>query len=354
MVFSTFAQDTITNVMSPIASYQYPDNFSSESLTNGGVISPFVSYQYLQDFSTAALTNGGIMSPIISYQYYEWPGNGILQLAGSLPVSYFYNAATAQANLSLSGKVMDALGQPLAGATISASVFQLLSASAQTASDGIYTMPALPAACYLFAATKSGYTPDQRVVAFNPATSVQNFQLNLLPSPLQTQIADSTPAFTADDLAGAKLRLYDGTSSRFIDETFGTQFRQNDNRAHPWLDTVRWTRPNGKRVASPDGPSVGRCRRSGRGQHRRVGLAVCGRKVLAAAVGEDILPRCCSGRSSISGARLRIRQPPPFYRPQLGNNGERGGCQFPDRQRGWDGGSRSDSLAREQHPSHHA
>jgi hypothetical protein len=69
MLFSSaaFANDVITNIMSPIASYQYPDNFS-----------------------TAALTNGGIMSPIVSYQYYEWPGSGILNLQYSPTVSYYY------------------------------------------------------------------------------------------------------------------------------------------------------------------------------------------------------------------------------------------------------------------------
>lgn len=85
-----FAQDTITNVMSPIVSYQYPDDFSSEVLTNGGVQSPIVSYQYLEDFGSAALTNGGILSPIVSYQYYEWPGDGILNLQYSPTVSYYY------------------------------------------------------------------------------------------------------------------------------------------------------------------------------------------------------------------------------------------------------------------------
>jgi hypothetical protein len=89
-MISARADDVITNIMSPIASYQYPDNFSSESLTNGGVISPFVSYQYLENFSTAALTNGGIMSPIVSYQYLEWPGSGILNLQSSPTVSYYY------------------------------------------------------------------------------------------------------------------------------------------------------------------------------------------------------------------------------------------------------------------------
>ena len=131
-----FADDVITNVMSPIASYQYgedfngeamtnggvispfvsyqnledfgsealsnggisslyvsyefQENFASESLTNGGVQSPFVSYQYLENFSGAALTNGGIMSPIVSYQYLEWPGDGILNLQSSPTVSYYY------------------------------------------------------------------------------------------------------------------------------------------------------------------------------------------------------------------------------------------------------------------------
>ena len=66
-----FADDVITNVMSPIVSYQYPE-----------------------DFSSAALTNGGIMSPIVSYQYFEWPGNGILSLLSSPVVSYYYQLAS--------------------------------------------------------------------------------------------------------------------------------------------------------------------------------------------------------------------------------------------------------------------
>jgi hypothetical protein len=61
------ADDVITNIMSPIVSYQYPDTFSSE-----------------------ALTKGGIMSPIASYQYLEWPGNGILGLQSSPTASYYY------------------------------------------------------------------------------------------------------------------------------------------------------------------------------------------------------------------------------------------------------------------------
>src|ERR1039458_10178368 len=64
---SARADDVITNVMSPIVSYQYPDDLGSE-----------------------ALANGGINSPIISYQYFEWPGDSILSLQSSPMVSYFY------------------------------------------------------------------------------------------------------------------------------------------------------------------------------------------------------------------------------------------------------------------------
>jgi hypothetical protein len=85
-----FASDVITNLMSPIVSYQYPNDLSSESLTNGGFISYIVSYQYPDNFSTEALPNGGVMSPIASYQYFEWPGNGILNLQTSPVASYYY------------------------------------------------------------------------------------------------------------------------------------------------------------------------------------------------------------------------------------------------------------------------
>ena len=85
-----FADVVITNIVSPMASYQYAEDFSNESLTNGRLISPSVSFQYLETFSIAASTNGGIMSPFVSYQYYEWPGNDVLNLQYSPTVSYLY------------------------------------------------------------------------------------------------------------------------------------------------------------------------------------------------------------------------------------------------------------------------
>ena len=72
LAVSSFGADAITNIMSPIVSYQYPNDFSSE-----------------------ALTNGGISSPIISYQYFEWPGDDILRLVNSPQVSYYYESGLA-------------------------------------------------------------------------------------------------------------------------------------------------------------------------------------------------------------------------------------------------------------------
>ena len=52
------ADDVITNFMSPVASYQYPDDFTSESLTNGGIQSLAVSYQYPDNLTSEALAGG--------------------------------------------------------------------------------------------------------------------------------------------------------------------------------------------------------------------------------------------------------------------------------------------------------
>jgi hypothetical protein len=61
------ADDVVTNIMSPIVSYQAPEDFNSQ-----------------------ALTNGGISGPIVSYQYFEWPGDDVLHLNSSPWASYYY------------------------------------------------------------------------------------------------------------------------------------------------------------------------------------------------------------------------------------------------------------------------
>jgi hypothetical protein len=81
----------LTNgITSPFVSFQYLDDFGQAALTSGGISSLFVSYQYLQNLGSELLTNGYTTSPIASYQYYEWPGSGILNLQYSPTVSYYY------------------------------------------------------------------------------------------------------------------------------------------------------------------------------------------------------------------------------------------------------------------------
>src|SRR5665213_1138284 len=223
MLFSSaaFADDVITNVMSPIASYQYPNNFSSESLTNGGVISPFVSYQYLENFSTAALTNGGIMSPIISYQYYEWPRNGILNLQYSKTVSYFWQFGNSSGPLVLHGRVTGANGTPISGATVAAMIYLSPVAQAATDANGNYQMPSLSAGAYDLSAWDATHQTSMRGLTFNANTVELDFQLDLLPpTPAMQQVNRSaTFQFPPIGSLGEMLEIFNGSQFVAIDPT---------------------------------------------------------------------------------------------------------------------------------------
>ncbi|MCX6929087.1 MAG: peptidoglycan DD-metalloendopeptidase family protein, partial [Verrucomicrobia bacterium] len=82
---------------SPILTFteglSYQASQSPDQITN--VMSPIVSYQYPNDLGSEGLTNGGLISPIASYQYFEWPGNDVLQLNSSPWVSYYYQYLNA-------------------------------------------------------------------------------------------------------------------------------------------------------------------------------------------------------------------------------------------------------------------
>src|ERR1051325_7163451 len=103
---STFADDVITNVMSPVVSFQFPENLRSQVLMNGGV------------FSTG-----------VSYQYFEWPGDGILGLSISPRVSYYYPGSGGP-QVILHGRVTESGGAALNGALVSVSFGQLPVATA--------------------------------------------------------------------------------------------------------------------------------------------------------------------------------------------------------------------------------
>jgi hypothetical protein len=52
--------------------------FADEVITN--VMSPVVSYQYFNSLGESGTT---IISPIVGYQYFDWPGDGVLNLESS-------------------------------------------------------------------------------------------------------------------------------------------------------------------------------------------------------------------------------------------------------------------------------
>ena len=81
--------DVITNVMSPVVSYQFYDALGTD--TNSQIISPAVSYQFYDSLEHAG-TNSQVISPVVSYQYFDWPDASSVQFINSPLVSYFYNS----------------------------------------------------------------------------------------------------------------------------------------------------------------------------------------------------------------------------------------------------------------------
>ena len=185
--------DTITNFMSPIVSYQYPE-----------------------DFSSGALTNGGILSPIVSYQYEEWPSNNVLQLLYSKTVSYFYQSSVLPGSVMVQGTVTDANGAGISSATVSLSVGLTLFVAGATGSGGSYALPPVGSGTYVLTATASGYGIAARALTLSGSSSVQNFQLTALPAtPSVQQSARQAPAGfipPTTDQWGSTLKIYDGTT----------------------------------------------------------------------------------------------------------------------------------------------
>ena len=175
------AQDTITNVMSPVASYQYYDAPGESTntpvaspvvswqfydllggSTNVPVVSPIASFQFYDSLIDLG-TNSVIVSPIVSYQYFEWPGDGILRLVNSPVASYWYGsgvalpgvsanlsqvvaspgslAADGQAHATVTVTLLDGNGNPVPGKRVSVSVAEQLSSGRATTLSNV-TQPA--------------------------------------------------------------------------------------------------------------------------------------------------------------------------------------------------------------------
>ena len=185
---------------------------AADVITN--VMSPVVSYQYFNDLGSEALTNGGVMSPVASYQYFDRLDGASLAQQTSQVVSYFYNVWGGAQSVILTGRVLDTAGASVAGATVSAAVVEISQTSTTTAEDGTYQLPALPAGVYVLTAAKAGYTRDQRAVSFSAGTAPQNFGLRPAVAPPVTQDTGNAPPFTApapSDIEGSALVAFDGT-----------------------------------------------------------------------------------------------------------------------------------------------
>ena len=232
------AQNTITNVMSPVASYQYYDALGES--TNMPVASSVVSYQFY-DSLTDLGTNSVIASPIVSYQYYEWPGNDVLQLDSSPWVSYYYQLASGSGPLVLGGRVTDTHGAPLVGATVSAMVFLTPSAQATADGSGNYQMPSVGPGVYDLWATAAGHQASIRAVTLGAGTAQQDFQLAASPSAAAVQQTSRQPtlSYTIGPM-GSELRVFDG--SAFVPIVDGNNVPPADRMTvvltHGWIPVV--------------------------------------------------------------------------------------------------------------------
>ncbi len=219
---------------------------AADVITN--VMSPVVSYQYFNDLGSEALTNGGVMSPVASYQYFDSLGTNVTYQQ-SPQVSYFFNVPNGGNAYTLTGRVLDAAGGPVTGATVTAAVLETIQSSATTATDGSYQIPALPQGVYVFSAAKAGYARSRRVVSFEAGSIRQEFRLVPVVTPPVVQDAGATPPpfLTAApaDLQGSRLEVFNGT--QFVPDTTPTLLnpaKMTVVMAHGWKSSpTEWALP---------------------------------------------------------------------------------------------------------------
>jgi hypothetical protein len=183
-----FADDVITNVMSPVVSYQYYD-----ALGTG--------------------TNSQISSPVVSYQYFNSLGAGSVQYINSPAVSYLYQFVTSLVPVAIHGHVTDVNGVPLAGAGLL--YFGISSTIITTDANGFYQFPtAVTGGTYDLLVSKTGYQGQMRGLTLNANTAEQNFQLKPMPPMPNLQLVSRSSAvdYTVGDIMGSVLRIYNGST----------------------------------------------------------------------------------------------------------------------------------------------
>jgi len=149
----TFADDVITNVMSPVVSYQYYDSVGDN-------------------------TNATVITPIVSYQYFDSPVAGSVNYLNSPLVSYLYQFVTSLVPVALHGHVTDTNGVPLSDVAVSLFVGALQTTLTNTDANGFYQFPvATNGGSYSLLASKTAYQGQMLGLTLNANTAEQNFQL---------------------------------------------------------------------------------------------------------------------------------------------------------------------------------
>ena len=211
LVSPLHAQNIITNVMSPVVSYQYYD--SPGDSTNSMVVSSVVSYQFYD--VPGENTNSVIVSPVVSYQYFDSPSAGSVQFIYSPSVSYNYQYVTSLVPVALHGRVTGTEGSPLVGAGVLLYYGASQTTLATTDANGDYQFPtAANGGNYSLQATATGYQGQMRGLTLNPGTAEQDFQLLATP-PLPNLLLvsrSSTVDYTVGDIMGSVLRIYNGAT----------------------------------------------------------------------------------------------------------------------------------------------
>jgi len=203
----SFAAVVFLEVSSPVA-------LADEPITE--FMSPIASYQYPEDFGSGALARGGVLSPIASYVYFEWPGDDVLQLHSSPWVSYYYPGIDGP-QIVLQGRVTGVGGAPLSGAVVSAAWGSVPVAATSTDANGNYALP-LGVGVYELSASASGYAKSSRALTFRAGTPPQDFQLAALHAPPDlTRAARQPEVFELPPVGslGERLKVFDGTA--FVD-----------------------------------------------------------------------------------------------------------------------------------------
>ncbi len=307
-VVSAVADDPITNPVSQVVSYQYPE-----------------------DFTSAALTNGGVMSPVVSYQYYEWPGDENVPLHTSPLVSYYYQSGSGSQAIVVSGRVTGTGGIGLSGAQVTASVQLAIVAQTSTDSNGYYSLPALLPGTYALKVTRASYASAARAFTLSASSATQNFQLIALPAApgTQTTTRQVPTAFTQPPVGpmGATLKVFDGT--QFVPIT-SQNTPSHDLMTivlmHGWTsDPDAWPKDMAAQLRANGVTSSQANIVAWDWQVAAVGLV----GIPGSAEERTPLTGCCIGDGSADGARRGLSSSYTFHGPQFGHAGECRCCKLP-------------------------